>query len=321
MLLRPDGVDLARWREELSGKGVPMDLARFAASILGQQDCSASKPQCCVLLDCSASDSVAATYPALMRSGLHIVTPNKKFGSGPLAPYRELREFAEHSGRSFMYEATVGAGLPVLSTLHDLLLTGDKVIRIEGILSGTLSYIFNTYKLGMRFSDVVADARAKGYTEPDPRDDLSGLDVARKVVILAREVGIPAELDSMGVQSLVPESLRDATAVGVDDYMARLPQFDEEMASRAAEAAANGEVVRYVGCVDAEAGRAEVVLKTYPAAHPFAQLSGSDNLIVFTTERYKDRPVCVRGPGAGAEVTAAGVFADLIKVIRSHPRG
>ncbi|KAG2493239.1 hypothetical protein HYH03_008655 [Edaphochlamys debaryana] len=171
----------------------------------------------------------------------------------------------------------------------------------------------------MAFSEVVADAKARGYTEPDPRDDLSGLDVARKVVILARECGLEVELEAMRVESLVPEPLRPAT-VSAEQYMQALPQHDADMEARAREAADAGGVIRYVGSVDVEAGEASVTLKTYPFSHPFAQLSGSDNIVVFTTERYKDRPLIVRGPGAGAAVTAAGVFVDLLQVVRSHPR-
>ncbi|GLC77350.1 hypothetical protein PLESTF_001923600 [Pleodorina starrii] len=169
----------------------------------------------------------------------------------------------------------------------------------------------------MRFSEVVADAKARGYTEPDPRDDLSGLDVARKVVILARECGLDVELGGIQVDSLVPEPLRGKAGMSAETFMEALPQHDDAMAARAAEAAAAGGVVRYVGCVDMEAGTAGVTLHT---SHPFAQLSGSDNMVVFTTLRYHDRPLIVRGPGAGAEATAAGVFVDLLQVIRSHPR-
>ncbi|GLI63591.1 hypothetical protein VaNZ11_006540 [Volvox africanus] len=328
MLLRPEGVGLHSWEGDLAEKGEPLDLDRFASTITSaaiaasgspSPDPTAPGPACAVLVDCTASDAVSSAYPAFMKQGLHIVTPNKKFGAGPLAQYHELRDLAERRRRRFMYEATVGAGLPVISTLHGLLETGDRVIKIEGILSGTLSYIFNTYKPGMRFSDVVTDAQARGYTEPDPRDDLSGLDVARKVVILARECGLEVELEDMAVDSLVPEPLR-GPGVSVEEYMKQLPQHDESVASKAAEAAASGGVVRYVGCVDVEAGSAGVTLRTYPGSHPFAQLSGSDNMVVFTTERYRDRPLIVRGPGAGAEVTAAGVFVDLLQVIRSHPR-
>ncbi|KAG2449232.1 hypothetical protein HYH02_005978 [Chlamydomonas schloesseri] len=322
MLLRPEGVNLATWETDLAEKGEPLDLDRYAAclaSASGPLPASLPGPSCSVLVDCTASDAVSSRYAAFMRQGLHIVTPNKKFGAGPLKQYHELRDLAERHRRRFMYEATVGAGLPVISTLHGLLETGDKIIKIEGILSGTLSYIFNTYKPGMKFSDVVADAKAKGYTEPDPRDDLSGLDVARKVVILARECGMEVELESMAVESLVPAALR-GEGVSAQQYMEALPQHDGDMAAKAAEADAAGGVVRYVGCVDAENGTASVTLRTYPAGHPFAQLSGSDNIVVFTTERYKDRPLIVRGPGAGADVTAAGVFVDLLQVVRSHPR-
>ncbi|EFJ40145.1 hypothetical protein VOLCADRAFT_31472, partial [Volvox carteri f. nagariensis] len=263
-----------------------------------------------VLIDCTASNVVSAAYLDFMRAGLHIVTPNKKCGAGEKLFNANYDEIVRHV---YGMQATVGAGLPIISTLQGLLETGDRVIRIEGILSGTLSYIFNTYKPGMKFSDVVYDAKTRGYTEPDPRDDLSGLDVARKVVILARECGCEVELGDLEVESLVPEPLRGPT-VRVEEYLKQLPLYDDAMASRSSEAAASGGVIRYVGCVDVETGSAGVTLKTYSASHPFAQLSGSDNLVVFTTERYLERPLIVRGPGAGPEVTAGGVFVDLLQV-------
>ncbi|MQM01003.1 hypothetical protein Taro_033758 [Colocasia esculenta] len=212
----------------------------------------------------------------------------------------------------YFYEATVGAGLPIISTLRGLLETGDKILQIEGIFSGTLSYIFNNFVGARAFSDVVAEAKQAGYTEPDPRDDLSGTDVARKVIILARESGLKLELSDIPVQSLVPEPLR-ATA-SAEEFMQQLPKFDEELSKERNDAEAVGEVLRYVGVVDAINARGRVELRRYKKDHPFAQLSGSDNIIAFTTLRYKDQPLIVRGPGAGAQVTAGGIFSDLLRL-------
>ena len=265
-----------------------------------------------VIIDCSASEKVAAHYEEWMRQGIHVITPNKRANSGPYAYYARLRELGRKSYTHYFYEATVGAGLPIISTLQSLRDSGDRITSIEGVFSGTLSYIFNTYNpAAASFSEVVRKAKELGYTEPDPRDDLSGTDVARKVVILARESGLKLELCDVPVQSLVPEALRGASA---EEYMRRLPEFDDDMAARAAEAAAAGEVLRYVGIVDPGPLGSRVELRRYPASHPFASLTGSDNMLSFRTTRYATNPLIVRGPGAGAEVTAGGVFADLLRL-------
>lgn len=229
MVLSSSGVDLTDWERAVQ-EGEPCDLAKFS-QFVGAGG-GAFVPNACII-DCTASDSVAANYLQWMKDGVHIITPNKKMGSGPLEQYRAVRKTQRESYIHYFYEATVGAGLPVIATLKHLIETGDRVARVEGIFSGTLSYIFNTYRAGMRFSDVVLEAKAKGYTEPDPRDDLGGLDVARKVVILARECGMSVELADMEVQSLVPGPLRE---VPVDEFLRRLPDFDEEMASMAKDA-------------------------------------------------------------------------------------
>lgn len=222
-----------------------------------------------------------------------------------------MKDAQKKSGAHFFYEGTVGAGLPVLSTLQHLRRTGDKVKKIEGIFSGTLSYIFNTYGSDARtFSEVVIAAKEAGYTEPDPRDDLAGMDVARKVTILARECGLDLELETVPVQSLVPEPLQ--TVSSAKEYIQRLPEFDSDMKQLMDNAEQAGECLRFVGVVDTANKTGSVELRRYPKDHPFATLSGSDNIISFTTERYNEQPLIVRGPGAGAAVTAAGVFSDLL---------
>eukprot|EP00200_Dunaliella_tertiolecta_P005872 CAMPEP_0202346234 /NCGR_PEP_ID=MMETSP1126-20121109/5114_1 /ASSEMBLY_ACC=CAM_ASM_000457 /TAXON_ID=3047 /ORGANISM="Dunaliella tertiolecta, Strain CCMP1320" /LENGTH=366 /DNA_ID=CAMNT_0048937617 /DNA_START=43 /DNA_END=1143 /DNA_ORIENTATION=+ len=313
MLVSSDGVD-NQWREKLMTRGP--DGEEVNLRLFGQQVATAASAavSCGIMVDCSASEAVPCLYTEWMQMGLHIVTPNKKFGAGPLPRYHELKQLAMKTKRQFMYEATVGAGLPIISTLRSLLETGDRVTKIEGILSGTLSYIFNTYKAGTPFSSVVQNAKEKGYTEPDPREDLSGMDVARKVVILARECGLQVELDTLVLESLVPEPL---VGLDVDEFMAKLPEYDASMAQRASAAEAANQVVRYVGSVDVVAGKAAIKVASYAREHPFAQLGGSDNIVVFETERYKS-PLIVRGPGAGTEVTAAGVFSDIIQIVRSH---
>lgn len=259
-------------------------------------------------------------YSSWLNQGIHVVTPNKKTGSGALAEYDACRAAEGASGALWMYETTVGAGLPVISTLKGLLDTGDKVTKIEGILSGTLSYIFNTFDGSSPFSEVVEQAKAQGFTEPDPREDLNGLDVARKVTILARECGLKIELDDIPVESLVPEEYCDQDSCTVDEYMTGLPDFDGGMAAQVADAAKEGCVLRFVGSIDVAAGTASVGLQRFPNDHPFAGLAGADNIVSFTTERYSPptgQPLVIRGPGAGAAVTSAGCFSDLLQVARA----
>ncbi|KAJ6975435.1 bifunctional aspartokinase/homoserine dehydrogenase, chloroplastic [Populus alba] len=305
MFLNDVGIDLSRWRELVKDKGEVADLEKFRQHVHGNHFLPNT-----VLVDCTADSNVASCYHDWLRRGIHVITPNKKANSGPLDQYLKLRALQRQSYTHYFYEATVGAGLPIISTLRGLLETGDKILRIEGIFSGTLSYIFNNFKGTRAFSNVVAEAKQAGYTEPDPRDDLSGTDVARKVIILARESGLKLELSDIPVQSLVPEPLR--ASASAEEFMEQLPQYDNEMARARQEAEDAGDVLRYVGVVDAESQQGLVELRRYKKGHPFAQLAGSDNIIAFTTTRYKEQPLIVRGPGAGAQVTAGGIFSDIL---------
>ncbi|XP_057525947.1 bifunctional aspartokinase/homoserine dehydrogenase 2, chloroplastic-like isoform X1 [Amaranthus tricolor] len=307
MLLSDSGVDLSNWRELRSEQGQVGDLQKFVQHVHGNHFIPNT-----VLVDCTADSYIASHYYEWLRKGIHIITPNKKANSGPLDQYLKLRSLQRQSYTHYFYEATVGAGLPIISTLRGLLETGDRILSIEGIFSGTLSYIFNKFKGGIKFSEVVTEAKQAGYTEPDPRDDLSGTDVARKVIILARECGLKLELSDIPPESLVPEPLR--VIASADEFMQQLPQFDDDWAKKLKAAEDAGEVLRYVGVVDVKNKTGLVKLKSYKKDHPFAQLSGSDNIISFTTERYKVQPLIVRGPGAGAEVTAGGVFSDILRL-------
>ncbi|CAI7807972.1 unnamed protein product [Closterium sp. NIES-53] len=308
MLIDNRGVHLSNWREELAERGEAADMVAFEASLM---DGHHGLPNT-VVVDCTASSDVADKYPTWLAEGLHVVTPNKKANSGPLKEYLKIRQLQRELCTHYLYEATVGAGLPIVATLKGLLDTGDHIHRIEGIFSGTLSYIFNNFDGSKPFSQIVAEARANGFTEPDPRDDLEGMDVARKVVILARECGLRLELDQVPVQSLVPEALQHVASV--DEFMQRLPEFDDEMEAKRKAAEETGEVLRYVGVVDMDKREGRVELRQYPRTHAFTQLVGSDNIISFVTYRYNVQPLIVRGPGAGAEVTAGGVFSDLLRL-------
>ena len=284
----------------------PSDLDEFAAHVRGNDDRHA------LLVDCSANAAVATHYPRWLASGIHVVTPNKLAGSGELAHWQAIRA-ACAGGARFRYEATVCAGLPVVQTLRDLLDTGDRMLSIEGMFSGTLAWLYNRHDGQQPFSALLREAHALGYTEPDPREDLSGIDVARKLVILAREAGLPLSLDDVEVESLVPPAL---AALPLDAFMQRASELDVPMAARLAIAHTAGGVLRHVASLD-HTGRARVRLVVLPATHAFAHTRLTDNVVQFRTERYRDNPLLVQGPGAGPEVTAAGVFADMLRIAES----
>ena len=281
----------------------PSDLDAFAAHVQRAGERHA------LLVDCSASDAVASHYPRWLAAGVHVVTPNKLAASGPLERWRAIRQ-ACAGGARYRYEATVCAGLPVVQTLRDLLDTGDELYAVHGMFSGTLAWLCNRHDGQQPFSALVREAHALGYTEPDPRDDLSGLDVARKLVILAREASWPLSLEQVQVESLVPPELAD---VPVEEFMQRLDLLDAPMAAKLAEAHTRGGVLRHVAQLDRH-GRASVRLQVLPATHAFAHSRLTDNVVQFSTRRYRDNPLQVQGPGAGPEVTAAGVFADLLRI-------
>jgi aspartokinase/homoserine dehydrogenase 1 len=304
MALDEQRIDLGKWRNALQ-KGVEMDADRLAAHV------QADYLPHAVLIDCTADQGVADRYADWLGRGIHVITPNKRAHSGPIAYYQSLRRLSRGTRAHFVYVATVGAGLRVVQRLKDLVETGDEIRSISGIFSGTLAYLFNLFDGGRPFSEIVREAKAKGYTEPDPRDDLSGTDVARKAVILAREAGLTLELADIEVESLVPQALGTAS---VEEFLQRLPDFDAPMAERVAGAKREGQVLRYVASIDVRAGKAKVGLESFGPKHPFANISLTDNIVQFETGRYCDNPLIVRGPGAGPAVTAGGIFADLLRL-------
>lgn len=304
MILDDRRLPLDGWLDELGASSTEADLEGFVNHVH-----AAHLPHA-VLIDATASAELTSHYETWLSKGINIVTPNKKSNAGPFAAYRSLRETARKHQRYFLYETNVGAGLPIIQTLRGLIETGDEIIKIEGVLSGTLSYIFNSLDGARTFSEIVREAHSLGLTEPDPRDDLSGIDVARKLIILAREMGLEVEMDSVHVESMVPEDLRSAS---VEEYLKTLGSHDQAIAELLSSARDRGHVLRYVGVIDC-AGHMSAQLRAYATDHPFANLTGSDNIVSFQTARYNTQPMIVRGPGAGPEVTAAGVFADLLRL-------
>ncbi len=304
MLFNEGGISLSSWKEKLDEKGEKANMKEFASRI------KKMNLQNSVFIDNTSSKDVVDFYEDMLSSRISIVTPNKVANSGPFKHYHKLHTLAFQNGVKFLYETNVGAGLPVINTLQDLILSGDKILKIEGVLSGTLSYIFNNYKGDKKFSDTVKEAKEKGYTEPDPRDDLNGKDVARKILILSREAGYELEFDDIKVENILPAPCVKAKTV--EEFFKQLEKHNDVFAKRRDEAEKKGKVLRFIAKM--ENGKAGITLDAVDANHPFYSLSGSDNMISYTTERYKDRPVVIKGPGAGAEVTAAGVFADIIRI-------
>ncbi|WP_057939528.1 bifunctional aspartate kinase/homoserine dehydrogenase I [Algoriphagus resistens] len=303
MAFHEDGFDLKN-PYVLSDSDEKTDLSKFIRT-MEEMNFSNS-----VFVDCTASQDVAELYSKILEAKVAIVTPNKKANSGSMEQYRALKKLAKKRGVKFLYETNVAAGLPVINTLQDLMLSGDRVIRIEAVLSGSMNYIFSELESGAPFSEVVKKAKELGFTEPDPRDDLSGMDVARKILILGREAEQELEFDSIEIQSMVPQDCRGLGSV--PDFFEKLKTHDEAFAKMLQEAEAKGEKLRFMATL--ENGKAKVGLNSVPVSHPFSSLSGSDNMILLTTDRYHDRPMIIRGPGAGADVTAAGVFADVIRI-------
>ncbi len=304
MVISDQSLVAGDWRDKLKKTNKKADISKFTKFVNSEYIPHR------VIIDCTSSEDIPSNYLDWVRKGIHIITPNKKAGTQAMPNYLQLKKEARERSVYFLYETTVGAGLPIIGTLRDLILTGDKIKKIEGVFSGTLAYLFWRFDGTKPFSTLVKEAKELGFTEPDPRDDLSGMDIVRKTVILAREAGQSIEIDDIPVRSLVPEELVN---VGVDEFMAKLGMMDSELDDLYKKAAAKNEVIKYTGIIEST-GKCEVLLKSYPKNHPFAGISGTDNIVAFTTDRYNEQPLVVQGPGAGPHVTAGGVFADLLRL-------
>ncbi len=305
MLLSHEPIDLLHWPDHLGKSNTLTNMDDFVSHIMADDVPHA------VIIDCTANPKISKYYSGFLEKGIHVITPNKHANAGDLNFYKTLKSLALQNNCHYLYEATVCAGLPVINTLQDIIKTGDEVTKVEGVVSGTLSYIFNELAKGRIFSEIVLEAKRKGFTEPDPREDLSGMDVARKLVCLAREMGHEVSLDDIKVHDLVPESLKRCS---VEEFLEKLPNFDNQMTESIQQATAKNERLCYSGVIHSN-GSLQVSIESFPMQHSFTRLKGSDNMLVFHTRRYHEYPLIIQGPGAGAEVTGSGIFADLLRLV------
>ncbi|MDX9881728.1 MAG: bifunctional aspartate kinase/homoserine dehydrogenase I [Prolixibacteraceae bacterium] len=303
MLLLREGIDIADYTERMLSEGKDSSIEGFKNEIIGLNMYNS------VFVDCTANDQAAGIYQELLNSNISVVTANKVAASSDYSNYLNLKKTAKRKGVKFLFETNVGAGLPIINTLNDLVNSGDKIVRIEAVLSGTLNFIFNTISETVPFSKAIRMAKEQGYSEPDPRIDLSGIDVVRKLLILVRESGYVIDKEDVAIHKFMPDNF---FAGSVDDFWNLVPSLDAEFEEKRKKLAAAGKCWRFVARF--EEGKPEVGLQEIGQGHPFFDLQGSNNLVMFTTERYHEFPMIIKGYGAGAEVTAAGVFADIIRV-------
>jgi len=304
-LLATDGLDLESYPSDLAG-AADTTISDFTDTIIEQNLRNS------VFVDVTASPDVVETYPKLLAKSVSVIACNKIAASSEYEKYSHLKGLAREFGTNFFFETNVGAGLPVIHTLGDLLRSGDKVNRIEAVLSGTLNFVFNNYDGTRNFAEVVRQAQDEGYTEPDPRLDLSGTDVARKILILARESGYAIEMEDIANTGFLPESCLKGS---VEDFYREMGRHESHFRGLLDDAVKKGLTLKYIASF--ADGKASVGLQSIGPDHNFANLSGKDNAVLFYTNRYSEQPLVIKGAGAGADVTAAGVFADIIRASRT----
>lgn len=297
------GIDLANFRQELDEKGVPSCTQLLHDEVIGMNIFNS------VFVDCTASPDIAGLYKDFLKHNISVVAANKIAASSDYEIYAELKQIARQRGVKFLFETNVGAGLPVINTINDLINSGDKILKIEAVLSGTLNYIFNTLSAEVPLSETIRRAKEEGYSEPDPRIDLSGKDVIRKLVILAREAGYRLNQEDVVKHLFIPDEFFEGT---LDDFWTKIPQLDADFEKQRQKLEAEDKRWRFVAKL--EDGKGTVSLQEVGHDHPFYTLEGSNNIILLTTERYNEYPMLIQGYGAGAGVTAAGVFADIMSI-------
>lgn len=305
MLMDENGIELANWRDLLKDATAPLSLSKMQALV---NESHIINP---VIVDCTSNDGIAARYVDFLGAGFHVVTANKKANTSSIEYYQQLRLTALMKRRKFLYDTNVGAGLPVIENMQNLFSAGDQLLKFNGILSGSLSFIFGKLDEGMSFSDVTTEARNMGFTEPDPRDDLSGTDVARKLLILAREAGMDISLDDVEIEQALPPGFDDTGTT--EEFMARLPEADAYFKELQQKADEKNQVLRYIGSI--VDGKCKCSIQAVDAEDPLNKVKDGENALAFYSQYYQPIPLVLRGYGAGTEVTAAGIFADVLRTL------